>query len=216
MNPQTVFEIIGYAASILIAISLMMKSLIRLRLLNGMGAVVFVIYGLLIRAYPVAILNGLIVIIDIFYLIQMNRRRDYFTLMEVSPDSTYLNVFLRLQKKDIEQFFPDFDYDPKPEDHLFFILRNTIPAGIVIIRKENQMGHVMLDYALPDFRDFKIGAFLFMDHADTLLKRDIKILKAEGKVPTHTQYLRQMGFKQMKGDHYHLELEPHLIREKEL
>ena len=216
MNPQTIFEMIGYVASVLIAISLMMKSLIRLRLLNGLGALIFVIYGLLIKSYPVTILNGLIVIIDLFYLFQMNHRSDYFTLMEISPESTYLEVFLRLQKPDIAKFFPNFDYHPMPEDRLYFVLRNTVPAGIVIIRKETQIGHILLDYALPDFRDFKIGAFVFKDHADTLLKEGIEMLVAKGKVATHKQYLTQMGFRQIEGDLYRLELEPHIIHEGRL
>jgi hypothetical protein len=38
MDNQTIFEIIGYLASTIIAISLLMKSLIRLRIVNGIGA----------------------------------------------------------------------------------------------------------------------------------------------------------------------------------
>ena len=41
MDNQTLFEIIGYLASIIIAISLLMKSLIRLRIINGIGALTY-------------------------------------------------------------------------------------------------------------------------------------------------------------------------------
>jgi hypothetical protein len=61
-----VFEIIGYVSSILIAISLMMSSILRLRIINLIGAVLFTIYGLGIRAYPVAAVNFLIVLIDLY------------------------------------------------------------------------------------------------------------------------------------------------------
>jgi uncharacterized protein with PQ loop repeat len=105
---QFILELIGYAASLLIAISLMMNSLLRLRILNGIGALVFVIYGILIKAYPVAFLNGLIVIIDVYYLSQMLRRRDYFTIMEVNSDSTYLKFFLNFHLNDINKFIPSF------------------------------------------------------------------------------------------------------------
>jgi len=64
MDNQTIFDIIGYIASIILAISLLMKSLIRLRVLNGIGALIYIIYGILIEAYPVAVLNGIIFFID--------------------------------------------------------------------------------------------------------------------------------------------------------
>jgi len=123
MESQAIFELIGYSASLLIAISLIMKSLIRLRIINGIGAFVFVVYGILIKAYPIAILNGLIVIIDSFYLIKMLKRSDYFTLMVVTPSSTYLRFFLDFHNDDIRKFFPRFDYETNPKDLIYFILR---------------------------------------------------------------------------------------------
>jgi len=63
-------------------------SLIRLRILSGIGALIYILYGILIEAYPVAILNGIIFFIDLYFLIQMLKRRDYFTLMSVEPGST--------------------------------------------------------------------------------------------------------------------------------
>jgi hypothetical protein len=213
---MSIFELIGYAASLLIAISLMMKSLIRLRIFNAVGAIVFVIYGLLIRAYPVALLNGLIVIIDIYYLVRMLKRSDYFTLMEVTPDSAYLDFFLNFHKDDISTFFPDFSYDPQPGDMIFFVLRDTIPAGLVILRPEAEQGRILLDYALNDYRDFKIGAFIFDDNADILLDRGLTCLVTEGKVPVHVKYLRQMHFSQGEDGSFRRKLKSHFIRDREL
>ena len=217
MTIQTLLELIGYLASLLIAISLMMKSLIRLRVINGIGALVFVVYGILIEAYPVALLNGLIVFIDIYYLVQMLRRSDYFTLMEVEPvGSNYLQFFLDFHRQDIRNFFPQFSYVPQPDDMAFFVLRDTIPAGLVILRPDENKGQVLLDYALKDYRDFKIGAFIFDDNADMLLERGIDCLEAEGEVPSHASYLRQMGFKQGEDSLYRRQLESHFIRDREI
>lgn len=216
MDSSSIFEFIGYAASLLIAISLMMKSLIRLRILNAVGAIVFVIYGLAIHAYPVALLNGLIVVIDLYYLIRMLKRSDYFTLMEVAPDSAYLKFFLKFHKNDIRTFFPTFSYQAQPGDMIFFVLRNTIPAGVVILRPEGDEGRILLDYALQDYRDFKIGAFIFDDNADILLDRGLTCLVTEGKVPIHAKYLRQMDFSQSEDGLFRRKLNPHFIRDQEL
>ncbi len=216
METQLILELVGYGASLLIAISLMMKSLIRLRVLNALGALVFVVYGLLIRAYPVAVLNGLIVGIDLYYLAQMLRRKDYFTLMEVTPDSAYLHHFLNFHKNDIRHFFPGFDFTPEGGEIVFFVLRDTLPAGVVILLPEEEKARVVLDYALKDYRDFKTGAFLYEDNADLLLNQGIACLEARSTVSEHIHYLQRMGFKHTQDETYERKLHPHVIQEKDL
>ncbi len=51
MEHRLILELLGYAASALIAVSMMMSSILRLRLLNLAGAIGFAIYGLCIGAY---------------------------------------------------------------------------------------------------------------------------------------------------------------------
>lgn len=61
-------EWVGYAASLFILISLTMTSIIKLRIINSIGCILFVIYGLNVHAYPVAISNALIILINIYNL----------------------------------------------------------------------------------------------------------------------------------------------------
>lgn len=61
-------EWVGYAASLFIVISLTMTSIIKLRIINSVGCLFFVIYGLNVKAYPVVISNALIVMINIYNL----------------------------------------------------------------------------------------------------------------------------------------------------
>lgn len=67
-------EFYGYLGSALIAISLMMGDIRKLRWINLVGAGTFASYGLLIGSWPVAILNGFIVLIDVVHLWQIHRR----------------------------------------------------------------------------------------------------------------------------------------------
>lgn len=68
MNPVNYFELLGYSASVLVAVSLTMRSLTRLRVINMVGSLLFTIYGFIIGAYPVAVLNAFIVLVNIYYL----------------------------------------------------------------------------------------------------------------------------------------------------
>ena len=64
-------EWVGYAASILIAISMFMKDIIKLRFINLIGSLLFAIYGFIIKAYPVAIVNVIIVFVNLYYLYKL-------------------------------------------------------------------------------------------------------------------------------------------------
>ena len=65
-------EYIGYLASFLVAISFILKNIVRLRIVNSMGGLVFIIYGVAIDSVPVIITNGFIVLINIYYLSKKN------------------------------------------------------------------------------------------------------------------------------------------------
>ena len=58
MSTHVLLEGFGYLASVLVVISLMMRSIVRLRWINLVGAACFTAYGILISAYPVAALTS--------------------------------------------------------------------------------------------------------------------------------------------------------------
>ena len=60
-------EWVGYSASLFIVISLTMTSIVKLRIINSIGCLLFVIYGLNVKAYLV-ISNALIIMINIYNL----------------------------------------------------------------------------------------------------------------------------------------------------
>lgn len=66
-------EWIGYAASIFIVISLTMTSIIKLRIINSIGCALFVVYGFMVGAYPVALSNFIIIIINIYNLYNLRK-----------------------------------------------------------------------------------------------------------------------------------------------
>jgi len=75
MDSAIMWEWVGYLASVVVAISLMMSDIKKLRWLNLFGAMLFVAYGIAIQAYPVAAVNFFIVLIDIYYLVVIYREQ---------------------------------------------------------------------------------------------------------------------------------------------
>jgi GNAT superfamily N-acetyltransferase len=195
MDRQLLYEVIGYVASALVAVSLMMSSLLRLRLINLVGSAAFALYGLLIHAYPVAAMNGFIVLINLFYLYRMLRTREYFRLLSVEPDSQYLRQFLRYYEREIRRFLPDFAYTPAADDLTVFVLRDMVPAGLFIGQPE-EGGRlcVTLDFVIPQYRDFKIGRYLFQEEREFFRSRGFHEIESEPGNREHAAYLRRMGF----------------------
>jgi hypothetical protein len=200
-SPATL-EIIGYVASVLVALSLMMRSLLRLRLINLIGAILFTIYGLLIGAMPVAMVNGFIVLINLYYLRGMLGRTPYFELLEVSSDDAYLARFMAHYRADILRFVPGF-IQPAPDQpglRCFFILRDMVPAGLVLaspLQDDPQTLSIHLDYVIPGYRDLKIGAYLYAEEAGFFRGFQQALTRPGGQA--HARYLRRMGFRLGEG-----------------
>lgn len=207
MDSHLFLQVLGYVASVLVAASLMMKSLLRLRLINLVGAGLMATYGLLIHAWPVAVLNGTIVLVDLYYLNQMWRQRDYFKLLAVAHDSEYLRGFVEFHRDEIASFIPGYSYEPDESHHHLLILRNMVPAGLVILEPEGASGaaRVLLDFVIPGYRDFGVGKFLFDANAGWFHERGIRRLVSDPGVPRHAGYLERMGFRR-EGDVYIREL----------
>jgi len=65
----TFTEWVGYIASAILIISFMMKNFKTLRIINSVGAALFVVYGIMLSvSWPIIITNGFVVLANIYYL----------------------------------------------------------------------------------------------------------------------------------------------------
>lgn len=202
MQPTFFYELIGYAGSALVAISLTMKSLVRLRFVNLIGAFFFITYGFLIGAFPVVFMNTIIVGINIYYLVQMWNQKDYFKLMEVAYDSRYLKNFVDFYQKEIREFFPTYLFKPQNDQLAVFVLRNMVPAGVLIVKPQGEQAEIFLDFVIPNYRDFRAGKFLFEESTAYFQQRGIKRFISEAGNSRHEAYLKRMGFQLENGIYY--------------
>jgi hypothetical protein len=190
-------EWVGYAASVLIAVSMMMNNIWRLRVICTVGAAVFAVYGFAVRAYPVFALNTFIVVTNLYYLIQMSTRRDYFSLLPINEPSGLRDKFLEFYRADIARYFPNFDGAKLAGTQSVFVLRNLLPVGLCVY--EHQPGGVVeikLDYVVPSYRDLKNADYLFTAQGDDWQAQGCHTLVARSDVPSHQRYLRRAGFTQ--------------------
>lgn len=201
-------EWFGYLASVVILISLLSSSIIKLRWINLVGAALFATYGALLGSIPVAVLNGGIVIINVYYLIKIYSAKEYLHLLELTPDSNYFAHFIEFFKEDIESYFKRSDFKNSEDIIGFYILRNTVTAALFLAtRRDDNSLNVELDYAVSEYRDFKTGKFIYEKHKDFFLSRGYSRLFAVAHNDSHEKYLRKMGFSNLSNSkEYVLEL----------
>lgn len=191
------YEIIGYVGSLLVALSLSMKNIRYLRRINFFGAFFFSIYGLLIGAYPVFVLNGYIAIIDIYFLVKMHKTKEDFKLVPVlDKQHLYLKEFLEFYSNDIEIYFPNYKSLILTDLKCFFVLRNIRPVGLLIIEEKGESEiEIHLDYAIPDYRDLKSGKYVFNSEIKYFKNKGYKAVITKSEVKKHQKYLLNIGFR---------------------
>jgi len=189
-------EILGYVASVCIATSMLMSSLLWLRLVNMAGGILMVVYGVAIGALPVIVMNAITVTINAGYLAFLMRRPAFRLLtLDLSSPSAYLRAYLSFYREDLLRFQGDFEFQKLTRPEGFFILRDMVPAGLVIYEVSDGVAWVHLDYVAPPYRDFKNARFAYGAYEEALRARGVTAWRAHGTFSAkHRRYLARLGF----------------------
>jgi len=195
MSPA-IIEWIGYISSIVILISLTMSSIIKLRWINLLGALLFSIYGILIDAMPVALVNFGIVLIDAYYLWRLYTQKENFVVVKADIGSALFEYFIDENRAEIERLV---DIEKIEEsDMAVYTLRDNNLAGIMIGNMVDEHTlNIKLDFVVPNYRDFKIGQFIFIGNKHLFKERGITRVVTQARDTEHQIYLQKIGFKQL-------------------
>jgi hypothetical protein len=206
LNTRVILEWFGIGASLLVALSLTMQNIRRLRTLNLIGSIAFAAYGAGIHSASVVILNLFTIGVNVYYLIRMSgakKQSDSFEVSAVDPAAdAYVQRFINFHLQDICRFFPSFNPDPQTGTlsgaDCYFILRQTLPVSLVAFRKgpDSEIA-ILLDYAVPAFRDYENAKFFFETAVKKLAPRE-NVLVARAEVPAHRAYLKRLGFEELE------------------
>ena len=201
MDKQVIIELVGYLGSFLVLVSFLMTSVFKLRIINTIGSVIFMIYALIIHSYPTAVMNFCLVLINIRFLWKMRHTGHHYDLLKVEKGDMYLQYILKRQYEDIKSCFPGIDISDKENlpdvNRTYIVTCGGNPAGIVVGKEDEGIMKLILDYSFPEYRDFSIGQFLLR----RLKAEGVNKLVYDGPTENHIQYLNKMGFEKV-GEHY--------------
>jgi hypothetical protein len=195
-------EAVGYLGSALVVVSLLMTRILRLRVIGLMGSATFLVYGLLIGSVPIIITNLVIVIINATFLWRATRLKEWFYLLEVHPDSRYLEEFLRFHHDDILVNQPDWNGQVSDSDLAVLVLRDMQPAMAMVGAIGTAGMELRLDYAIPRFQDYRTGRFLYDANASFFASKSITAISASARTKGFIRYLNRMGFIETASGHF--------------
>ncbi|WP_304942248.1 YgjV family protein [Vallitalea guaymasensis] len=187
-------EWLGYLASLIVLISLLMSSIIKLRWISLIGSLLFSLYGFLIGALPVGLMNLCICFINIYFLFKIYNYKEYFKILPIKKRSLYYDYFLDFYKEEIDRF-SESEFSIEESDVAFYILRNMVPAGIFMSTKLNDDTlKISLDFVVPEYRDFKIAKYVFDKNKEYFTNKGFYNLVSFSTNEQHIKYLLKMGF----------------------
>ena len=196
MNTKIIIEAIGYCGSLLVLVSFLMTSVVKLRVVNTVGSFIFMIYALIIRSYPTAIMNFCLVVINLHNLRRLRGTESKtYDLIEMDPGDSYLQYLLNKYKEDILACFALQSILPEAADKVYLVNCNDVPAGVTFGKINGDVFDISLDYATPSYRDCSVGKFL----CEQLAASGIRELRYSGPVENHENYLKKLNYVEENG-----------------
>ena len=201
MTTETILQLVGYFSTLLVLISFLMTSVVKLRLVNLVGSGIFVVFAILTKSYPTAIMNLGICAINIYFLIRLAKSKSLTSCLPIERNNAYLAEFLNLYREDIRTYFPRFDPEKTEADSAYFVYYDMNPVGLIMgSRKEDGSLDISLDYTIPKYRDASVGRYLY---PQLLGELGFTALELHDVSEKHEKYLLKIGFRKA-GEAYRL------------
>ena len=198
IDVQLLIEIFGYIGSFLVVFSMLMSSVVKLRIINTIGSVVSGIYALICGAYPLVLMNSCLIIINVYNLYKLLKTEQEHEMIEANKDDALLLYFLKKYQPDIKKHFPDFEIDQDCEK-VYVVYCNGNPAGVLLGNLTSDgVLDILVDYSTPMYRDCSVGTFLYSKLSSKGMQ---KLVFGKKQTQEHVAYMKKMGFIE-SGDSY--------------
>lgn len=212
---KNIIEMIGYLGSALVIVSMLMTSVIKLRIINTAGSVIFAVYAFIIHSYPTAVMQLFLIAINVFNLYKLYNTKKEYSAVNLNWGDSFLTHFIQENKDDILKFFPEaeglicrseghnksyFDaandesfIDDFVPNFTYIVCCGSVPAGVFIGKKTDGSVKVLVDYTTPSYRDCSVGKFLYNYLSAQTVNKNLTMIAQAGN-KNHENYLKKMGF----------------------
>lgn len=183
-------EIFGYIGTALVVISMMMTSVIKLRIINMCGSVVSLIYAVCVNTWPVVVLNACLICINLVQTVrQLMKRRSVLALGADAGDATVQHLF-GIWQKDFQKCYPEYSLRATEEWEIHILYVGKEPVGVLLGAQNGSRFHLRALYLVPAFRTKGVTVRALK----ALKEKGICVVTAYGHSPKRDRTLRRLGF----------------------
>lgn len=195
-------EVVGWAGSAVLVVSLLQTRLMRLRVLNSIACVVLVGYNAALGVWPMVAMNVVLVAINLWAIVRLLHGRHDARVYDAVPIDTgapLLHHLLDRHAEDVGRFNPSLSAAGGDlaalADHAFLVSTGDQVVGVVlsIDGRTPDEQQVLLDYVLPAYRDFTPGEFVFRP-GGPFTALGTRLVVASPGMAAAEKYLRAVGF----------------------
>ena len=116
-------EIFGYIGCIFVIISMLMTSVVKLRVIN------------------------------IYNLIKLSKADgNHYDMIRGNKEDSYLTYFIKHYKKDMKKYFLENTLELSAADTIYTVCCEGVPAGVLAGKKEGDALEISFDYTTPTYR----------------------------------------------------------------
>lgn len=188
--------LLGVLACGISVAALVIPPVVYARSAGALGGVLFALYGAWLGAWPLTVFAVALTIFHGVRLVRELRPRpgtSDVAALPLEPHHPFLDDFLTTHAADIAHSQPDFDPADVPP-FVRLITRHGLPAGVFLARPEGRELQVVLDYAIPRYRDSRSARWLFGEGRSTFTDAGFTRLVASPRTYEHQSYLETLGF----------------------
>lgn len=185
-------EIFGYIGTALVILSMMMTSLLKLRVINICGSTISAVYSILCNAWPIVVMNVCLILINSFQIIQKVRHKKPYGHLQLSCDDPTARYFFSLYRDHIQKIFPDYRLEAHDGRELHMIYVGNEAVGVFVGSRREDSYHLEMGYVLPKYCDDAMGKYLFGVFED----RGIGALTAPAGNVERARAFKHLGFEE--------------------
>ena len=191
MDTAMLIEIFGYIGSALVVISMLMSSIVKLRVINILGSIISGTYAIICGAFPLVLMNACLIAINVYNLYKLLKTEQQYDLVEGAAGDKYVEYFLDRNSADIKTYFPAFDKNQAGSDAYYVCCDGAIAGVVLGTKKEDGTMDIVLDYTTQTYRDCSVAKYL---HEHLPAKGIHTLTFSQKSSEDHTSYLTKMGF----------------------
>ena len=145
-------EIFGYIGTALVIVSMLMTSILKLRIINMCGGLISLIYAVCVNTWPVVVLNVCLISINFVQTLRQLIKKNTITLIRVGENDSTVKHLLSVWKGDFEKCNPDCNLEEirGGKTHILYVGESAVGLSITADGGEEGDAHIL--YLIPKHR----------------------------------------------------------------